>query len=119
AAHALELLFLEDAQELGLQVGRDLADLVQQERAAVGELEATLAHLVRAGEGAALVTEELRLEQLLRQRRAVHADERTVLARAVLVDVVRDALFARSALAGDQDRALRARDARRVAQDLV
>ena len=39
AAEPLELALLEDAQELRLQVERELADLVQEERAAVGELE--------------------------------------------------------------------------------
>ena len=39
-ADALELALLEHAQQLGLQLERDLADLVEEERAAVGELEA-------------------------------------------------------------------------------
>ncbi len=40
AADALELAFLQDAQQLGLDGRRHLADLVEEERAAVGELEA-------------------------------------------------------------------------------
>ena len=43
AADALELALLEHPQELRLQVQRQLADLVEEERAAVGELEAALA----------------------------------------------------------------------------
>ena len=43
AADALELAVLDHAQELGLQLERQLADLVEEERAAVGELEAALA----------------------------------------------------------------------------
>ena len=39
-AHALELALLEHAQELHLHLGRHLADLVEEERAVVGELEA-------------------------------------------------------------------------------
>ena len=39
-ADALDLAFLEDAQQLRLQVERQLADLVQEEGAAVGQLEA-------------------------------------------------------------------------------
>ena len=39
AADALELALLEDAQQLGLDRRRDLADLVEEQRAAVGELE--------------------------------------------------------------------------------
>ena len=43
AADALERALLEDAQELDLDRRRDLADLVEEERAAVGLLEAPLA----------------------------------------------------------------------------
>jgi hypothetical protein len=35
--------FLQHAQQLGLEGGRDVADLVEEEGAAVGQLEAALA----------------------------------------------------------------------------
>ena len=38
-ADALELALLQDAQELRLQIRGNLADLVEEQRAAVGELE--------------------------------------------------------------------------------
>ena len=44
AADPFDLAFLEHAQELGLHVRRHVADLVEEERAAVGLLE-----LARAG----------------------------------------------------------------------
>ena len=47
---------------------RQVADLVEEQRAAVGQLEAPAALAVGAGEGAALVAEQLRLEQRLGQR---------------------------------------------------
>ena len=40
AADALELALLEHAQELHLGHRRELADLVEEQRAAVGQLEA-------------------------------------------------------------------------------
>ena len=43
AADALELALLEHAQQLRLQLERQLADLVEEERAAVGQLEAARA----------------------------------------------------------------------------
>jgi hypothetical protein len=43
---------------------RHLADLVEEQRAAVGELEAALAARCAAGERALLVAEQLALEQL-------------------------------------------------------
>ena len=61
----------------------------------------------RAGERAAHVAEQLRLEQRFRDRRAVHLDERHLALRAVVVDRARDQLLAGAGLAGDEHRALR------------
>jgi hypothetical protein len=51
AAQALELLLLQDAQELGLEFERDVADLVEEDRAAVRQFEAAEALGDGAGEG--------------------------------------------------------------------
>ena len=104
AADPADDLLLDRPQELDLHGRRRLADLVEEERAAVGLLEeaALLAH--RAGEGAALVAEELGLEQRLRQRAAVDRDELAVLADRGEVDRAGDQLLARAALARQQDR---------------
>ena len=56
-------------------------DLVEEDRAAVRDLEQALLVGVRAGEGAALVAEELALEQRVGQRGAVLRDEALALAR--------------------------------------
>src|SRR6185503_14321472 len=53
-----DLAVLEDAEQLRLELGRGLRDLVEEERAAVGYLEEALAVRDRAREGAAAVTEE-------------------------------------------------------------
>src|SRR6202035_1924880 len=60
---ALELALLEHAEELGLELERHFADLVEKERASVGELDAPEAPLERARERAALVAEQLHLDQ--------------------------------------------------------
>ena len=44
----LELVLLEHAQDLGLRAGAHVADLVEEQRAAVGLLEAAVALLVGA-----------------------------------------------------------------------
>src|SRR5213079_3622399 len=80
AGDALEPLVLEDAQDLGLELERHVADLVEEQRAAVGELELAFLLLGRAGERALLVAEQLALEQTLRDGGAVDRDVR--LARA-------------------------------------
>ena len=69
AADALELAGLEHAQQLGLQVQRDVGDLVEEQRAAVGQLEAADAVALGVGEGALDVAEQLALEQALRTGR--------------------------------------------------
>src|SRR5262249_5112029 len=98
AADALEAALLEDAQELDLDGQRHVVDVVQEERAAVRELEAALALPVRVRERALLVAEELRLEQRLGERPARDRDEGGVRARAGAVDRARDPFLARAAL---------------------
>ena len=75
AADAVELAVGQHAQQPRLQVRRHVADLVEEQRAAVGLLEAAAPLRLRAGEGAALVAEQLGLEQVLRDRRGVDRDE--------------------------------------------
>ena len=102
----LELTLLQDAQQLGLHFRRDVADLVQEQRAAVRELETAGAACRRARERALLVSEQLALEQARRQRRGAHPDERAVAPRAEVVDRARDQLLAGARLAEEQDRAV-------------
>src|SRR5262249_48954931 len=109
AADALELVLLEHAQELHLHLGRELADLVEEDRPAVRELEAARPALGRTGECSALVTEELALDQPARQRGAVDLDERPAAARAPRVDRARDQLLSAAGLAEDEDRGVRRR----------
>ena len=76
------------------------------------------------------MAEELALEQILGDRRAVHLDEGRFAPRAVVVDRARDELLARPRLPGDEHRDAPVRDdargavergaqRRTVAQDLV
>src|SRR5207244_6857537 len=97
-----KLAVLEYVEQLGLQRRMQLADLVQEDRAGVGELEAPGLALVRAREGAALVAEQLRLQELTRDRGAVHLDEGRASARRVDVDGAGDQLLAHARLAADE-----------------
>ena len=76
AADALELALLQHAQQLELQARRHVADLVEEQRPLVGQLEAPELPLHRARERALLVAEQLRFQQRLGQRAAVDLDER-------------------------------------------
>src|SRR5262249_4073995 len=94
---------LEDAQELDLERHRQLADLVEEDGAAVGGGEETLAVLGGVGEGALHVAEELVLEERLGDRAAVHDDEGPLVPRRQVVDRARDELLAGAALAEEGD----------------
>src|SRR5690606_4940610 len=97
-----ELPILEHTQQLGLRGGRQLADLVEKQRAVARALERALAGAIGAGERALLVAEQLGLDQVLGQRRAVDRDERLVRDGRQRVQVARDQLLAGPALAEDQ-----------------
>ena len=64
-----DLALLQHPEQLGLEVERQVADLVEQQRALVGQLEQAGAVGGGAGERALAVAEELGLEQLLREWR--------------------------------------------------
>ncbi len=85
-ADAADLALLEDPQQLDLHAGRDVADLVEQQRAAVGRLEQADPVLRSARERAARVAEELALEERLGDRAAVDGDERPRGAGGLVVD---------------------------------
>src|SRR5690349_10123074 len=118
-AHAIELAFGQHAQQSRLQRRRHIADFVEEQRAEVGLLEAAAALRIRARERTLLVTEQLGLEQLGRNRRRVQGDERFRLARAVFMQRARDELLAGAGLAGDQHGYARARQAADGAEYLL
>ena len=74
-AQALQFALLQDAQEFGLQIHRQFADFVEEERAALGLFEAADAALEGAGEGAAHMAEELAFQQGFGEGAAVDGDE--------------------------------------------
>ena len=110
AADALDLPFLNRAQQLGLQIEAQVADLVEEQRAAGRQLELAELLLVRAGERAALVAEQRAFDELVRNRRQVDGDERRVAAARLAVQQPREQLLAGSALAEDQHRRRQLRD---------
>ena len=77
APNTLEAFLLKKAQKLHLDRRRQLADLIEEERAARGGLDVPFALRVGTRERAFLVAEEFALEQVLRDRVAVDGDERS------------------------------------------
>src|SRR5205823_7457991 len=84
-ADRTNLALLQDAEQLRLERDRHLGHFVEEERAAVGDLEESFFVLVRAGERSLLVPEELALEERLGHRRAVLADEEAIAPVASIV----------------------------------
>ncbi|KAF1053168.1 MAG: hypothetical protein GAK43_01545 [Stenotrophomonas maltophilia] len=102
AADPLEGALLQHAQQLDLQRQRHVADLVEEQGAAVGQLETPGAAGNGASEGTLLVAEQLAFQQLCRNRPAVDRDERRFAALGVIVQVARHHFLAGPGLTEDQ-----------------
>jgi hypothetical protein len=87
-----------------------VADLVEEQRSAVGLLEPADALLVRARERPLFVAEELGLEQVLLQRRTVHFHEVARRPERVVMDRPRDELLARPRFAPNEHRGIALRN---------
>src|SRR5262249_43683799 len=117
-AEALEFPLLEYAQEFDLQVEGQFADLVQEDRAAMGELEAPHFAAEGASEGPLFVPEELTLDQRGWDGGAVDLDQGSLLTRTAVMNGPCDQLFARARFAQDEDRGLGRRHLLHLMQDV-
>ena len=80
-----EFAFLQDAQQLGLRHGAEVADFVEEQRAGIGEFELSDASGRGIRERAFLMAEELTLDERFRKRCAVQCDEGALAPAAVVV----------------------------------
>ena len=90
-------------QELGLLAEGDVGDLVEEEGAAVGQLEAAYPVALGVGEGALDVAEQLALEQRVGDAAGVDGDHRAFAAGGDRVEHPGHHPLAGAVLAGDQD----------------
>ncbi|MNC47295.1 hypothetical protein D3C75_963480 [compost metagenome] len=104
AAHPLDLRLLQEAQQVGLKIQRQVADLVEEQGTAMGRLDPTDLALVGTSEGPLLVTEQFGLDQLLGNRTTVDRHEGLLGATRQAVQGVGHQLLAGPALAADQYR---------------
>ncbi|KAG0953689.1 hypothetical protein G6F31_013370 [Rhizopus arrhizus] len=93
-AQALETAGFQHAQQLHLPAQRQVADLVEEQGAAVGRFELALACLVGAGVGTGLGAEQFCFDQFRWQRTAVDGDERALGRQRIGLDDLRDLLLA-------------------------
>ena len=102
---------VEKAQQLGLQVGRHLANFIEEYRALVGQFhQPWLAPALGSGEGAGGITEQLALGEVFRQRRAVQGQERRAMASADGVAGAGHQFLAGAGFTLDQQRRIQGRD---------
>ena len=94
-----DLVLLQGAEQPRLQAGRDVADLVEEQRAAVGLAEEAGTRGAGAREGPPHVAEQLALEQPFGERGAVDRHEPPVGALGEVVDGAGHQLLARAGLA--------------------
>src|SRR5262249_42184316 len=115
-ANTRELAVLQDMEQLGLERGMEVADLVEEDRPSMRRLELTDLQFVGACAAAALVAGQLAPQEPARHRGAVDLYEGPGPPRRKMVDRARDQLFARAGLTGDQDGDI---DAGGLADDLA
>ena len=118
AAQPVDLALLDRAQQLGLQARVHFADLVEQKRAPVGLLELADAAYHGPGERTFLVAEQLRFEEIVRNRGAIYRYQALLAPAAVLMQIARQHLLAGATLAGDQHTGIGGRDLARNRQKL-
>src|SRR5439155_11755298 len=95
-ADSLDLFCFDRAQQLGLSIGAEIPDFIEEQSPVMCQLEPTNAGLRCAGKGPALVAEHLALDQIARNSGAIHSHEWLVAARARVMNGARDELFPRS-----------------------
>src|SRR6185295_13249209 len=102
-ADAFDLAILEDTEQCDLGFRGQIADFVEEDRAAVGGFESPQTPLQRARERALLVAKEFRRDERRRDGCAVHPDERASGSVRFLMDGSRDQFLAAAGLTSDED----------------
>src|SRR5207249_8813694 len=98
-AEPAEFLRLENLEQLGLELRRQLADLIEEDRAVIGQLEQADLPFLGVGIRTLFVSEQFGIEERRREAGAVDLDERTTGAGREIVDHARGPALPRPALA--------------------
>src|SRR5262245_39257162 len=94
---------VQERQNLRLERCRKQRDLIEEQGAAVGELEEAGFRATSVRESSAFIAEQLRFEQVFGNRGAVDIDERTARAGASPMNRAGDETLAGPCLAADQE----------------
>ncbi len=117
-ADPAEHTVLQHPQELGLQMGRHVADFVQHQGATARQLQYPALALSVVAKGAGGVTEQLALGHVVRHGRAVERHEGMAGAQTGTVAGAGQQLLAGAGLADDQQRRILHRQLARLGQHL-
>ena len=102
-AHRVNHAFLQDAQQLYLHLGRHIADLIEKQCAAVGQLKPAFAVSNRAGKSAFAMTKQFALEQVFGNRCAIDRNKSCFSPGRPIVKGLRDQFFAATAFPANQN----------------
>ena len=109
AADRLDDLFLQRAQDLGLRLHAHVANLVEEERAAVRRFELSAPIRNGPGECSLEVSEQLAFNQLLGDRRTIYFNKRPGAASAQRMDAAGHEFLAGAVLSKNKDATVRRR----------
>jgi hypothetical protein len=104
AADTHDLTFLQEAQQVALQIDGHIADLIEKERAACRVFDLSSGSRASPGERALFIAEQFRGDEVGRNRGTVHCDERAGVPPRVLMDGTGGQFLAGAAFPRDQDR---------------
>src|SRR6185295_13182061 len=106
----MNLSFLQEPQQLGLQIEREVTDLVKKESAALGGANHSFVALDGPSESAFAIAEQLALDHVFRSGRAVEGKEGVEAARGASVDSASNEFFAGAGFASDENGDIRGAD---------
>src|SRR5262250_2254824 len=97
-AQTFEFLFLEYAQQFGLQGERNIPNFVEEKRSVIGQLKPPDFLCDGPRKGALLVSKKLAFQQIKGNGRAIQLDEGTPTSRAEVMDRAGDEFLAGAGL---------------------
>jgi hypothetical protein len=110
APQPFEFLFLQNAEELGLQRERYVPDFIEEQGSFISQVETADFLRDRSGKGSPFVTKKFTLEQVERDCSTVELDQRVTAASARIVDHMRDEFLASAGLSLNENGRIRRRD---------
>ena len=100
--HLFEPLFLDEVQKFGLKGCGQISNFIEEDGSAVAGFKASRLILDCAVESTARMAKQLALEKMFRMSAGVDGHERTFGAKTPSMDLMRQNILARAALAGEK-----------------